>query len=161
MSIQLTDLLEEIVSKISSRLVQEEETPAQPPKRKRGRPSKADIAARAAAQKEKELERAASDVPRDVYHTMKDAKKRKAERDAATMAAAKAELDAAMKKEKGTRVKTTKGTVSVQPLPRVDEESDKEHAKKMERDIADYEEGGEAAHKKALKAAKKRKTGDK
>jgi len=58
------------------------------------------------------------------------------------------------------RAKFAKAIGAKQPQE-VSEETDAEHAKKLQRDIEDYEEGGEAAHKKALKAARKRKTGDK
>lgn len=95
MSIKLTDLLEEIVSKISSRM-HEEETPL-PEKRKRGRPSKADVAARLAAAQQAQSQKAMAGMSSGLKADIQAAKERRAKRDAESMAAARAELDAAMK----------------------------------------------------------------
>ena len=184
--IKLTSILKQITESVVSRKLKTEQT-EEPPKRKRGRPSKADVAARRAAETAKKVKKGQSSLSPEIRADIEAARERIKAKDAAAMADARAELDAAMKQDKGVKGKTKSGrSVTMHALPqaeeptptgrgksregddngddgetydidkrKMDEETDEQHARDLERSIRAYERGGDEADKEALEYAKK------
>jgi hypothetical protein len=152
MPILMADLLREAVKKITNRKLQLEQdsdprgpkpprTPEQqakfdafqkekqttvtePAKKKRGRPTKADVAAREAEKLSTQRTKAQSTLPDSIRKDLEAARQRRAQSDdtASVLAAAKAELDAAMSKEKTSRKQVAGKKVTINPLPTTDTE---------------------------------------